>query len=754
MGLSKAFDHHLVTVDGNVKTSGGGRRLAMGQFAIKDVSAGASKDGSGAVLVDDFVGKSKRNKFSFLLGKAKVGVTRSLDNKSWEGLPFTLEDIVDIKVKAPEKKDLSVDEFVIGYNGDRDSEIKLELGDNEIFQLSLRGKALSFLGYHDSEATVQFHIEAPYEGDKATTATPAEGEWTIQEQIYKAVERLKNYDLLGQNKLTDLVDISVVDSTLPETLPGSTVNFYNLTLQDRGTYSDLARVQAFYPTLDVKVKEKVEGATVYSVIGTSLPAAYTVGLADILKGCEDCPTGYSELAGGIIYSIQIEDDGTDVSDTLEAAFPGAVADSFVLNGRVAGTGIGLYSGVVDDELTDGELDTIYTAQPTASIELVGDVVSVCTNAATTSTAWVQGEACSRDTENYYILLGDDECGNSRIDELVAAYPNLTITEEDPRGTNISIRLVGTSGNATLTIGSNTYPIAFDTNLETTVDNFVAAQAANILADTGFTLTDEGAVQDFRLFSETIPVDTVNISVANVDGDLAGSGTQTGINFAEGCQRAYYTTVTTNVVCEECDNIYRDIFESEAPVDFDLVPWKKVEKAWDGTAKMGIKFKAKKTVLSGSEEYRDEMDFILESPRLSLVGGFPTDINESWKVGRNERFVVKLLSRFEPAFGYGGHLREYEDRARVYFDGNMRHEGNNYAKYVLGEETRLKGTAQYVDYIVSIHKRRYTTAFSDKVDEGVIYHVLAEVGKHQNVESLLNKLAAAAGLPAIQAYPNS
>ena len=58
-----------------------------------------------------------------------------------------------------------------------------------------------------------------------------------------------------------------------------------------------------------------------------------------------------------------------------------------------------------------------------------------------------------------------------------------------------------------------------------------------------------------------------------------------------CQTTYSTTVTTNVVCDECDDLFEGLFSSEAPVDFDLVPWQKAAKVYDENALMGIRFRA-------------------------------------------------------------------------------------------------------------------------------------------------------------------
>lgn len=654
MGLHSPIERHFITNEGAVKTTGGSLKLAKGQVAIVDLDAPNTRQGK--KLVDSFVGKSPTSKFEITLGKADIGVTRSLSNKSLSSVPFTLEDVKEVRVSAPDGKGDQVDDFVIGFNGVDGTEIDMNNGDTEIIQVELTGKGIQYLGYSGGKAVVQVVLIAPDEGTKILTGNPVAGEWTMEQVVTEGIERLINSELLGQTPITDLVDIIPVKSTNPATIPGTPQNFYSLTIGcDRGTYNELAKVQAQYPTLDIKNEVLPTGGTKYITIGTAAPSDYSTSLPDILKGCDTCPTGYTELNDGYVYSIEIEDDGVDLSATLELAVPNAEVGSTVRNGGEAGTGSGFYSVVTTQALTQAEIDAFILATPTAVLVLVStDVAELCTNATTVETAWVQEETCSADVETYTIRLADDECGNTILPELQAAYSDLTIVEE------------------------------------------VAPAPA-------------------------------------------------------GCSRTYSTTVATNLVCEECSPIYRELFDSEAPEDYDQIAWKKADPIYDGAAKMGIRVRGKKTRLGADESVRDEIPFIADSVRIKLVGGFPSEINENYSIGENGRFNVTLLSRYTPPTHLGGQLYVYEDMSRTYFDSTTRHKGDNYAKFVFGEESLLKPFAQYVDYAITIHKRRYAQTAGQKQDEGLTYHIFAEVGRHQAVEDLVNSLAAAAGVPTVQAF---
>lgn len=216
-----------------------------------------------------------------------------------------------------------------------------------------------------------------------------------------------------------------------------------------------------------------------------------------------------------------------------------------------------------------------------------------------------------------------------------------------------------------------------------------------------------------------------------------------------CQTTYSTTVLSNIVCEGCSDEFRDLFVTEAPNDFERISWTKAAKVYNPLAKMGIKITGKDFIMSGSEEYRDDMPFYATSTRISIAGGYTTMISENFIAGTG-RYAVKMLSIAEEPEAYGGMLRDQEERSRIYFDGTRRLEGNNYGKWAMGQETRLKGLAQYVDYALTVNIKTPVMNLGAS-NEKITYIVRVEVGYHQEVEKLFNSLASAAGLPSQVAY---
>lgn len=636
----KAKDQYFPpVVEGNVRTTGSSVTLGIGEVAFVDISK-TTKDG--VKILSDFSPIDPSAKLAIRMGEPKDNTSRSEDNKSISTIPFKLKDVVDIYVDAPDREGIIVDDFIIGFNGEDGSEIDLDNAENEVLEVCLKGDLMGMIGLPDSKHVANVNLTAPIEGVKGV-------DWTMHEIVENAYLELLNYNLPGNIPITDFVDIILVNSENPATLPGTPSTFYSLVLDDEGTQSDLGKVQAQYPDLEVKRLQYQAGETTYSVIGTAVPADYQ-GKADfILKGCDACPAGYTEIAQGLVYEVVIEDPA-DLTAAVQA-LPGATAGTAILNDTVGDTNT--YSVVADTVLDQADIDAFIAANSTASINLIAsDVSDLCESATPTAIAWVEGESCNSTTETYTITLKDTECGDSRLGELQLAFPTLTVTE-------------------------------------TSV-------------------------------------------------------------IAEACQRVYSTTVNTNLVCEECGDIFRDVFVSDAPSMFESVSWVKAEKTYSGTAKMGIRVRGKRASIAGNEFLRDDMFFFDGSAEISLVGGYPTYTNESYRYGTNDRFTVKYFSRKADAQNLGGNLRKYEEEAQMHFRGRSRYVGNNYGKIVNGHETRLEALDQYIVYSVTVAPNRFVSNFQQPQNGAFTYHFIVPLGKQGDFEAVINKLAAATGLPQVQA----
>lgn len=738
MGLHKPFDRDFFLLNGNVLTTGGSKNLAKGQFAIVNTK---NPTANGAKVVSDFAGHSKQDIYEFRLGKAKVANSRTAQNsKAYSSIPWKTGQITDIYVSAPKTTEQKFDDLIIGYDGiNPETGLAFEDGDHTVLDITLSGLPIGALG-EPNKYTFKVHFGV------------VDGQ-TNQEVVEAAVKRIKEELLPTGVSILDYIDVKVVDST-NAALSGTAWVFSTLTVVDSGDSNALGLVQAQYPAYKVEITGRIGQSTEYTILhpATATLPAYVTTLASQIKGCEDCAAGYTEFDAGILYAVTIEDDGTDLSTTVDD-IAGYLAGTVSKKGNQ--DGIGTYTLLTSAIVTDAQIATFIAATPvkgTATFTLVGDVVAVCSNATTSSTAWVSSETCYASTESYTIQLADNECGESRLAELQASYPDLVIEEGEATGSATrALTLTGTSGTANVNVAGVNYLATFATDLTTTAANFVTAHAAAILVATGLTVTSSGAVITFAGSAEGYPA----ISIANATANLAG--TLAAIDFvvtaaAGGCQRVYSTTVITDVVCDECDPIFVDKFIAEAPEDFDFISWVKVPAVSDENAVMGIRLTGKPFILDPEEWLRDEVPFYETSTRISVAGGYIQEVN--WSLSQyNDIFPVKVLSFAEDRDHLGGNLRIKEVEARIYFDGEITHKGNNFAKYFLGEESVIENRKQYVDYAVTVKDNGYAQGFGSSMDTAITYHVHVEVGRHQAIEAIFNELAAATGLPAVQAFGN-
>lgn len=738
MGLHKPFDRDFFLLNGNVLTTGGSKNLAKGQFAIVNTK---NPTANGAKVVSDFAGHSKQDIYEFRLGKARVANTRTAQNsKAYSSIPWKISDITDIYVSAPKTTVQKFDDLIIGYDGiNPETGLAFEDGDHTVLDITLSGLPIGTIGEHCSY-TFKVHFGV------------IDGQ-TNQEIIEGVVKRIKEEVLPTGVSILEYIDVKVVDSTNPA-LSGTAWVFSTLTLTDSGDSNSLALVQAQYPAYKVELTERNGVSSVYTILhpSTATLANYVTTLPSVIKGCEDCAAGYTEFDSGVLYAVTIEDDGADLSTTVDD-IAGYLAGTVSKKGNQ--DGIGTYTLLTSAIVTDAQIATFIAAsavKSTATFTLIGDVVAVCSNSTTTSTAWVDSQTCYASTESYTIQLADGECGQSRLAELQAAYPDLVIEEGQATGNATrALTLTGTSGTANVNVAGTNYLATFATDLTTTAANFVTTHGATILAATGLTVTSAGAVITFTGAAEGFPA----ISIANATTNLAG--TLAAIDFvvnaaAGGCQRVYSTTVVTDVVCDECDPIFVDKFISEAPEDFDFVSWIPVPKVFDENALMGIRLTGKPFIVDPEEWLIDEVPFYETSTRISVAGGYIQEVN--WSLSQyNEIFPVKVLSFAEDRDHLGYNLRIKEVEARTYFDGDLGHRGNNFAKYLLGEESVINYRSQYVDYAITVKDNGYAQGFASSMDTAITYHLHVEVGRHLGAENLVNEIAAAANLPAVQAFAN-
>lgn len=726
----------------SVLTSGGTANLAKGQLAIVKDKAGAN----GAIAISSFAGMSKKEKIKIRVGRGGLPSGLRAQHVAFEETGyFPMENIIEIKAYAPTHVELKVDEFEIGYGGlTSDEGLFIPEGKSAVMDIVIYG-----------------HPSAMFFGQKEHIITKRvyrkEGQ-TMQEVIRQLVKDLKTESvpstMMGSfssvnDNLSNYLDISVIDSTNGN-LQGTAWVTSTINVVDAGESNDLAVIQAQYPLYKVEKTDRRGNVTEYTILhlASDTLADATVVTTDVLgKGCADCQAGYDLLAGGVVYNVSLEDDGV-TQVTLVDDLPGYVSGTVLKIGQK--DGVGTYSIVLDNALTDAEITTFLATNAiasTATFRNLGQVTAVCSDSTTATYTWADGETCYANTKAYNIVLPDTDCGASRLTELQTAYPQLTIVEGEASG-NLSrtATLTGSSGNASIIVAGTTYTTAFITDLTTTAAAFVTAHAAAILAATGTTVTSTGAVITFSAPSSSYPAIT---AVAGGLTETLSAVTSTVTASVGGCKRVYSTLVPTNLVCEECSDIFLDTFYAEAPQEFDGVYWEEVATTFDEDAKMGIRIAGKPLFLYPENYEQDWIPFIETSTKISSVSfgvreadylNFTPayDVDTELAMVRRIEYAQDVNNLSQSFFGA-------EAMGRAHYQGETQHTQNLFARANLSQESLLKYRKRMVQYHIKYQDNGLSQMGGGRSNITHDFMLVIEQGKHQPLETLLNGLAGRLGL---------
>lgn len=745
MGLNKAFDRNFFIIDGQVKTSGGSNHLAKGQLAAVHQSKGTA---DGLKVISSFAGEPKDQKFITLrVGKEKKTPGRSYSDKDFSTVPFSLNEVVELSVSAPKITEHIVDEVVIGYDGTPGSEFKFKTGDAYFrLALELKGGAIEWRGGKGDTEFVAVNIDIPA-CDPFEDCVECNGCASVDSKaiVLEAIERLRRKQLTGGKTIADFIDITPVlscDNDVTATL--IPYNFYTLDVCDTGDDSAKAIIAAQY-NLPVKRVNRKGSISTYEILATSAPAAASIKVASFMPGCDTCPEDYVTQAGGYVYAFTIEDNGTSQIALIQALANYATGTA-VRQGSNAG--VGFYTAAFTSKLSDAAIATFVAtagASSTATVELVGKVADLCTTTAAATIAWNLDRTLNAVKESYYIWLPDTNCGDSRLAELQSVYSNLTVNLAQKR----TATLTGTAGTATFTIAGTTYVATFATSLAQTAANFVSTHAAALSTNKGIKVSASGAVLTFENLRDAFPT----ITVANTTNDLNATLTAVA-NVEAGCQTKYVTSVITNLVGEECDPIYKDAYLSEAPASYESADWVKfadstTEKS--GNCKAGIRFKSRVFTLDGDEALRNLVGFTETSTQIKVAAGFPDEIREG--IGRLPKgnYEGKYLSRQQHRTHLAGNLRHLENEGRAYF-GGLNNDKDYLGRLLRGETSNMQdNTVQFIQYKLKISSFNHTQGFAGRINDDINYNFFVEVGRHKDLENLLNKLAAAAGREGVTAF---
>lgn len=207
-----------------------------------------------------------------------------------------------------------------------------------------------------------------------------------------------------------------------------TSTVYTLSLIDDGSDAALTRVQVQYnhtlfPVTRISRDGLVSTYQIIALTSSGAPASYTTAGTFTISDCATCPTGYTLNASGFLYKVIRTDAGTGGAlTTLNTDYAIAAAgESSVRLSYDAPNAISTYLVVsnVDNQVAVGS----------DAITELGSVDGKCVLTTPVTSAWTAAVALLYAFPKVYnITLTDTVCGSSRLTELQAAYPDLTVTQ--------------------------------------------------------------------------------------------------------------------------------------------------------------------------------------------------------------------------------------------------------------------------------------------------------------------------------------
>lgn len=360
---------------------------------------------------------------------------------------------------------------------------------------------------------------------------------------------------------------------------------------------------------------------------------------------------------------------------------------------------------------------------------------------------INSEATSLVGTNYniYELVAPIEGTSNNVALVQNQYPDLNIKFDSE-----------IAGKSKFIAYGAALPEAFvvnDVNIVTNCDEY----ESSTLVPTSYTWTDTGEVCTAveQNYSIVLPDDNCGQSrlteLQEAYPELTIAAGTSNL-----CQTEYTTTVLSNFSCEGCSENVQDLLAGNAPEPYDMVAWELDTTGYSATALMGVAFKGKETVIGGGEEYRDTLPYIYSFVELSVNGGYPFNQALNYyevdgKPQYEKYFKTTWISRGAKPEALGMNFLKDEEQSRVYYTLDARKENDLFANAMLGQESLIEPFSQYVMYSIHVRRKTLSQSFTQELNEHIRYNIIAEVGRHKDLEALVNTLATAANLPTVEAY---
>lgn len=709
------------------RETGGNLDLGDGQIGLFENRSGSR----GAIAVSS-TQNSKNQDFFFEVGTGRQTNEGGTTTKGFRTVPFKPSEVEDVSFSYA--KDPVASKVYLGYDGfDPTKTIDVGFGEEAQIHVRLTGEQAAFLGKKDGIIEESFMLKAKDETECQDSCLDS----PCKDLVFRLVEQMKEREIATEVKLKDLLDIHPIASCHKNKDSVSEATFYNLELCDKGDNAALGKVQSQVTGSNVVRIDRYDTTSVYQVISTGdAPDDFVDYQRPVLVGCDDeCPAGYTNIGDDFVYKVDVEDDGSDVDfSTLSYITTSTKVDQ--------NRGIGTYVLTATVKLTQTNIDDLKSNYPTIAFDPNYYArQGLCIVDEQTTVSWTEDKTCGVTYQYYYIDLDDDDCGDSRLQELRDYYPDLEIYSADHAniGEFLSGDVDGDTVDNKVTQYLNDLPSGDCRN------RYFARVTTDVLCDEchpdvwvseapdGFefelwkkvdfgggeivAVTDSGCDTEYESGTYTGVTGTT-------DGD--GSGAEFTVEIdADGCPTVTITNGGVNYSVD--DTITIDPVDIGEPSgnpdnadDLVLTVTDILEPENNTNCKCGIMFRTKKDLyLCPDSRLHDEVAAITDQLEVQVSGGEVLGHKIGYEYYTDGEFPVTRVSRAFNGTSFGHEYWEQEKMSYEYFTGLIAGQ-NNAERFLKNMESKLDPCEQYDTATVKVKRTVPAGGFSSRTDTWIRY----------------------------------
>lgn len=755
----------------------GSHHLANGQIGLtwdkgtanglEIVSAVKNSDNLSRFLSD----KSDR-RFYLEVGTGVSSNAGGMSSKNIRSVGFRPEDVLEVAYS--QSKAAVQAEVILGYDGfDTSKGMDLKPGEAATISLSLQGLPLAFYGRKDGKFEGTFSMQMPETDDCNDNCLDG----ACYDVVNGVIDEILNYQMVEGIPLSTFIDAFPVTDCFEDVCDYKTAAIYELQVCDRGDDAALGKVLG-------AIRNEGDGEKIINIARTAynadsststyeflasedLGATFSFGiltsnLVDPKCGAEDCAAqGGTYFAEGWYVDISWHETGQpgvseeicdEFFNNLAKIAGGSVISDFPFDkGQFysvdkCGALLSVEPSQANIDEAIAEFNSSYPNGWSVKLEEVVKYEDFCVLDPKPYTANLTSN-CTIGRKLFYIDLKDDDCGNSRLEDVQSSFPDITVVEQaggEILHYDVTVieapapECYGVSDTDEITGQNGSFVVSWS------VDNNGEICISEITTASGY--SEVGEVFEGVGLGEGCGVVDIVVTVVG----------QAPAN----CRRRYHAWVESEIKC--ADPCYHQLYKFEAPGEslaadpsnasstFEFTRWKAHQfKNTDTNCNCGIAFKSKDLELCPPKEIADQIGVINTQIKIQVSGGelLGTKIGYPYNL---KPFDVTHVTRPFDGTGWG---EDYMDAEKQTYDRYLSYlAGDNYAqRWFKNTTTKLEPCVQYDTFSVKLRSNKSSQSFSQRKEETFRYIFVVPKGSYNTFNEFFSFVTA--GNPAANSLPD-